>query len=128
MTEQKEKVVTGLGCCTQEDMCEHCPYVGQHQCGHLLKCDALFIIRKQEEIIEALENSRGTQNMNEHDATELAYKNGYKQGVADGVQKIVERLHKEFASLGAKDKFNKEFFLTKAEQNAKELIGGDSNA
>jgi hypothetical protein len=26
--------------------------------------------------------------MNEHDATELAYKNGYKQGAADAVRKM----------------------------------------
>lgn len=27
--------------------------------------------------------------MNEHDATELAFKNGYKQGVADAVRKLM---------------------------------------
>lgn len=36
--------------------------------------------------------------MNEHDATELAYKNGYKKGVADAVRnmqdKITERCRK----------------------------------
>jgi hypothetical protein len=30
--------------------------------------------------------------MNEHDATELAFKNGYKQGAADAVRKIQEKL------------------------------------
>lgn len=40
---------------------------------------------------------------------------------ADTVQNYREKLHREFASLGAKDKFNKGFFLTKADQIAKEI-------
>lgn len=44
---------------------------------------------------------------------------------ADTVQEYREGLHKEFASLGAKDKFNKEFFLTKADQIAKEVTEGE---
>ena len=30
--------------------------------------------------------------MNEHDATELAFKNGYKQGTVDAVQKMQEAI------------------------------------
>lgn len=30
--------------------------------------------------------------MNEHDATELAFKNGYEQGAADAVRKMQEKL------------------------------------
>lgn len=42
---------------------------------------------------------------------------------ADTVRKYREGLHKELASLGSKDKFNKGVFLTKADQIAKEMIG-----
>lgn len=45
--------------------------------------------------------------------------------IADTVQEYREGLHKEFASLGAKDKFNKEFFLTKADQIAQEMLEGE---
>lgn len=41
---------------------------------------------------------------------------------ADTVQKYRECLHRELASLEAKDKFNKEFFLTKADKIAKEMV------
>lgn len=43
---------------------------------------------------------------------------------ADTVQKYREKLYREFAYLGAKDKFNKEFFLTTADQIAKEMLEG----
>ena len=45
--------------------------------------------------------------------------------IADTVQKYREKLYREFASLGVKDKFNKEFFLTKADQIAKEMLEGE---
>ena len=54
-----------------------------------------------------------------------AFDRGRKKGEADTVQEYREGLHKEFASLGAKDKFNKEFFLTKADQIEKEMLEGD---
>lgn len=41
---------------------------------------------------------------------------------ADTVRKYREKLYRELASLGVKDKFNKEFFLTKADQVAKDLL------
>jgi hypothetical protein len=34
--------------------------------------------------------------MNEHRATETAYKNGYKQGTIDAVRKMQEMLHERF--------------------------------
>lgn len=43
----------------------------------------------------------------------------------DTVKKYRECLYRELASLGAKDKFNKEFFLTKADQIAKEMLEGE---
>lgn len=44
---------------------------------------------------------------------------------ADTVRKYREGLHKELASLGSKDKFNKGVFLTKADQIAKEMVEGE---
>lgn len=41
---------------------------------------------------------------------------------AETVQKYRECLYRELASLGAKDKFNKEFFLTKVDKVAKEML------
>ena len=43
---------------------------------------------------------------------------------ANTVRKYREGLYRELASLGAKDKFNKEFFLTKVDQIAKEMLEG----
>ena len=37
--------------------------------------------------------------MNEYDATELAYKNGYSRGVEDTVWKMVERLKAKIADM-----------------------------
>lgn len=36
--------------------------------------------------------------MNEHDATEIAYKNGYAKGKIDAVWEMAERLHKRFGT------------------------------
>lgn len=47
--------------------------------------------------------------------------------IEETVQNYRESLHREFASLGAKDKFNKEFFLTKADEIANELIAEGKN-
>lgn len=44
---------------------------------------------------------------------------------ADTVRKYRECLHRLLASLGAKDKFNKEFFLTTADKIAEELLEGN---
>jgi predicted RNase H-like nuclease (RuvC/YqgF family) len=44
--------------------------------------------------------------------------------ITDTVKKMQERLHIELASFGARDKFNKEFFLTIADQIAKEMLEG----
>lgn len=33
--------------------------------------------------------------MNEHEATEVAFKNGYKQGVKDTVRKIIKRIKED---------------------------------
>ena len=37
--------------------------------------------------------------MNEHDATEVAFKNGYKQGTVDAVRKISEMLKEKITVL-----------------------------
>lgn len=47
--------------------------------------------------------------------------------IADTVKKMQERLHRELAFLGAKDKFNKEYFLTEVDRVAKKILeGGDT--
>jgi hypothetical protein len=38
--------------------------------------------------------------MNEHDATEIAFKNGYKQGKIDTVRKMQERLKERIVRYG----------------------------
>lgn len=43
---------------------------------------------------------------------------------ADTVKKMQERLYRELAFLGAKDKFNKEYFLTEVDRVAKEILEG----
>ena len=43
---------------------------------------------------------------------------------ADTVKKMRERLYRELAFLGAKDKFNKEYFLTEVDRVAKEILEG----
>lgn len=40
--------------------------------------------------------------MNEYDATELAYKNGYEKGYEQGVRDMAERLKKYYNSLTGK--------------------------
>ena len=60
--------------------------------------------------------------MNEHDATELAYKNGYKKGMADAVRKMVERLKAHLE----KPEFPWDSFTVSEEvidQIAKEMLG-----
>ena len=44
--------------------------------------------------------------------------------IADTVKKMRERLYRELAFLGAKDKFNKEYFLTEVDRVAKEILEG----
>lgn len=41
--------------------------------------------------------------MNEHDATELAFKNGYKQGTVDAVRKMQEKFTMHFGTYTPKD-------------------------
>lgn len=41
--------------------------------------------------------------MNEHDANELAFKNGYEQGVADAVRKMQEKFTIHFGTYTDKD-------------------------
>jgi hypothetical protein len=47
-----------------------------------------------------------------------------KKERADTVKKMRERLYRELAFLGAKDKFNKEYFLTEVDRVAKEILEG----
>lgn len=44
--------------------------------------------------------------------------------IADTVKKMRERLYRELAFLCAKDKFNKEYFLTEVDRVAKEMLEG----
>lgn len=62
--------------------------------------------------------------MNEHDATELAYKNGYKKGTVDAVQKMQEAIKERCIKGGIYPAFVKSV----VEAVAKELLeGGDTN-
>ena len=45
---------------------------------------------------------------------------------ADTVRKYREQLHRAFAHSDSKDKFNKGVFLTKADQIAEEMLGGNN--
>lgn len=65
--------------------------------------------------------------MNIYDATEIAYKNGYRKGVEDTVREMVQRL---------KDRMHTnvygEYFLMiydwDIDEIAKEMLGGSDNA
>ena len=69
------------------------------------------------------ERFREENNIYANNAERIA-ENYHRQGSADTVQKYREKLYRELASLGAKDKFSKKFFLTKADQIAKEMLEG----
>lgn len=56
--------------------------------------------------------------MNEHDATELAFKNGYKQGTVDAVQKMQEAIQERCLKGGIYPAFVKNV----VEAVAKELL------
>lgn len=120
MTEQQEKVINGLECCTQEDMCAFCPYLGKNACERLLKMDALFIIRKQEKQTEEL-----TVRNNELCDT-VACLEVDKEGIkANTVRKFADRLKTYYNTLGGATSG----ILTAyhIEQIANEMLGGDSN-
>lgn len=120
MREQQEKVINGLECCTQNFTCGQCPYVGQHQCGHFLKCDALFIIRKQEERIEEL-TVRNDELCDTVACLEID-KDGIKTNT---VRKFAEKLKTYYNNLtGTTSPILTAYHV---DQIANELIGGDSN-
>ena len=64
--------------------------------------------------------------MNEHDATELAFKNGYKNGAADAVRKFAERLKTYYNNLvGTTSPILTSYHI---DQIANEMLeGGDTN-
>lgn len=61
--------------------------------------------------------------MNEHDATELAYLNGYKQGIVDAAQKMQDIIRERCLKGGIYP-----LFVESVVDNvARELIGEDAN-
>ena len=60
--------------------------------------------------------------MDKHTATELAYKNGYAKGYADGVKEFAERLQQVFYSDDAGDVCLRKII----NHIAKEMVGADN--
>lgn len=62
--------------------------------------------------------------MNEHDATEIAYNNGYKQGAADAVRKMHDELKRRLLNGG----IYPAFVACVIDNIAREMLeGGDNN-
>lgn len=62
--------------------------------------------------------------MNEHDATELAYKNGYKKGTVDAVQKMQEAIKERCLKGG----IYPAFVASTIDKVSREMLeGGDSD-
>lgn len=114
---EKEQIVKALGCCSNDECANlECPYYSLKTtvCIEDLHKDALSLIREQENRIEELTL--------EYAGFEAGAKAVARFIQADTVQKYREKLHREFASLGSKDKFKKEFFLTKVDKIANKLL------
>lgn len=60
--------------------------------------------------------------MDKYTATEIAYKNGYAKGYADGVNEFAERLKQVFYSDSLGDPFIRNIINTIAE----EMVGADN--
>lgn len=62
--------------------------------------------------------------MNEHDATELAFKNGYKQGMVDAVRKMQESIEERCIKGG----IYPAFVASTIDKVSREMLeGGDSD-
>ena len=62
--------------------------------------------------------------MNEHDATELAFKNGYKQGTVDTVRKMQEKFTMHFGTYTPKDEVKISGGVQAAWQIRRRNVGG----
>lgn len=115
---EKEQIVKALECCANYRNfgdCDKCP--AREGCdteNNFLEKEAISLIREQDKRIEELTL--------ENVGFEAGAKAAAKFIRVDTVQKYREKLYRELASLGAKDKFNKEFFLTKVDKIANKLL------
>ena len=69
--------------------------------------------------------------MNEHDATEIAFKNGYKRGMEDAVRKMVVRIMEDAlvtSLLSDPPKYMLEIQKDAIYQIANEILEGENDA
>ena len=152
----REQIIKALECCgskhhsDEKYECKHCPLNGhsfaEGSCyDEVLHDYALSLINELTEenerlrkrnitleqkfvILEREEVPVLTLAIGEHD--DPVGKPGecglHKQCQADTVRKMQERMLREFAYLGAKDKFNKAFFFEGIDRIVKEIIEGET--
>ena len=124
---EKEQIVKALECCANGsyDACAQCPLHDSpsslsEECMEVLMEQALSLIREQEKRIEQLGRIFDSYAMQYGTATDKDV--FLKKERADTVRKMREKLYREFASLGEKDKFNKKFFLEATDKIANQLL------
>ena len=90
-----------------------------------LRADKKELINENEELKNQLQEEISEEDIDLFDEFTKLLHEGIRNAKADTVRKYREKLYRELASLGVKDKFNKAFFLTKADQIAKEMLEGE---
>lgn len=87
-----------------EDRCVICGEIIPESRQVCLKCEQMtnneiFTVKNMKHCENCIHDRtvKGAQTMNEHNATEQAYKNGYKKGRAEAIKEFAKRLKAEMS-------------------------------